>query len=61
MVRDAVEVPVVGVSKDEVIQALYEMKTGKAPVTSGVSLKVIAASRKEGTRVMIEICQSILD
>ena len=42
---DAVEGPVVCVGREEVLQALNEMKTGKAPGPSEVSLKLIAASR----------------
>ena len=41
---DAVEGPVVWVSREDVLQALNEMKTGKAPSTSEVSLELIAAS-----------------
>ena len=40
---DAVEGPVVCVSREEVLQALREMKTGKAPGPSEVSLRLIAA------------------
>ena len=38
MEGDAVEGPVVCVSREEMLQALSEMKTGKAPGTSEVSL-----------------------
>ena len=41
---DAVEVPVVCVSREEVLQPLNEMKTGKAPGPSEVSIELIAAS-----------------
>ena len=40
----AVESPVVCVSREEVPQALNEMKTGKVPGPSEVSLELIAAS-----------------
>ena len=43
MERDAVEDPVVCVSRVEVFQALNEMKTGKAPGPSDVSLDLIAS------------------
>ena len=56
---------VVCVSREEVLQALNEMKTGKASGLSGlsgllseVSLEMIAASRSVGIHVMAEICQS---
>ena len=42
--EDAVEGPVVCVSREEVLQALNEMKTGKAPGPSEVTLELIAAS-----------------
>ena len=41
---DAVEGAVVCVSREEVLQALDEMKTGRAPGHSEVSLELIAAS-----------------
>ena len=43
------------------LQALNEMKTGKAPGPSEVSLELIAASRGVGIQVMAEICQKVLD
>ena len=47
MEGDAVEGPVDCVSKEEVVQVLMEMKTGKAPGPSDVSLELIAASREK--------------
>ena len=41
---DAVEGPVDYVSRDEVVQALIEMKTGEAPGPSDVSMELFAAS-----------------
>ena len=41
---DAVEGPVVCVSREEVLHALNEMKTGIAPGPSEVLLELIAAS-----------------
>ena len=41
---DAVEGQVVCVSREEVLQAVNEMTTGKAPGPSEVSLELIAAS-----------------
>ena len=54
---DAVEGPVVCVSREEVLQALNKMKTGKALDPSEVSLELIAASGGVGIQVMAEICQ----
>ena len=42
MEGDAVEDPVVCVSREDVLQALNEMKTGKASGPSEVSLELIA-------------------
>ena len=44
MEGDAAEGPVVCVSREEVLQALNEMKKGKDPGPSEVSLELIAAS-----------------
>ena len=44
MEGDAVEGPVVCVSREEALQASNEMKTGKAPGPSEVSLELIAAN-----------------
>ena len=55
---DAVEGPVVGVGKEEVLQALYEMKTGKCLGPYKISLELIATSGGVGIQVMAEICQS---
>ena len=58
---DAVEGPVVCVSREEVLQALNETKTGIAPGPSKVSLELIAGSGGVGIEVMAEICQKVLD
>ena len=42
------------------LQASDEMKTGKAPGPSEVSLNLIAASGGVGIQVMAEICQRVL-
>ena len=59
--RNAVEGPVVCVSREEVLQASNEMKTGKAPGPSVVSLELIAASGGVGIQVLAEICQKVID
>ena len=43
------------------LQALNEMKTGKAPGPSDVSLELIAASKEVGIQMMAEICWKVLD
>ena len=54
---DEVEVPVVCESREEVLQALNEMKTGQALGSSEASMELIAASGGVGIQVMAEICQ----
>ena len=49
MEGDAVE----GVGRGEMLQALNEMKTGKAPGHSDVSLEMIAAIGGVGIQVMV--------
>ena len=53
---DAVEGPVGCVGREEVLQALNEMKTGRALGPSEVSLELIAASVEVGIEVITEIC-----
>ena len=45
---DALEGPVVCVNREEMLQVLNEMKTGKAPGHSEVSPELIAASGGDG-------------
>ena len=52
---DAVEGSVHYVSREEVLEALNEMKTGKATGPSQVSLKLIAASGGVGIQVIAEM------
>ena len=49
---DAVECPVVCVSREEVLQVLNELNAGKAPGPSEVSMDLIAASGGVGIQVM---------
>ena len=58
---DAVECSVDCVRREEVLQALHKMKTGKAPGPSDVSLELIAVSREVGILVMTEMCKKVLD
>ena len=52
---------VVCVSREDVLQALYEVKTGKAPGPSEVSQELIAAIGGVGIEMMAEICKKVLD
>ena len=56
-----VEGPVECVSKEEVVKAIKDMKTGKAAGPSDVSVELIAASGELGVNVMRELCQGILE
>ena len=58
---DAVEGPVVCVNSEKMLQALNEVKTGKAPGPSEVSLELIAANGGVGIQVISEICPKVLD
>ena len=58
---NAVEGPVVCVSRVGMLQALNEMKTRKAHGPSEVSLELIAASGGVAIQVMAEICQKVED
>ena len=55
---DSVEGPVVCVSREEVLQALNEMQTGKALARSDVPLEQVVASGVIGIQMMAELCQS---
>ena len=57
----AVEGPVVCVSREEVLQALNEMRTGKAPGPFEVSLDLIAASGGLVIPMIAEISQKVVD
>ena len=57
---DSVEGPVDCVHREEVLQALTEMNTAKAPGLSQVSLELFAASWGVGIQAMTEISQKVL-
>ena len=59
--RDAVEGPVICLSREEVLPTLNEIKAGKAPGPSEVSLELIASSGGVGIQVMAEIFQKVQD
>ena len=61
MEGDTVEGHVVCVSREEVLQALNDIKTGKAPGPSEVTLELIAANWEVGILVMAEICKKVQD
>ena len=46
---------------DEIVEAMQRMKSGKATGTSEVSVEMIVASGEIGVKVMMELCQRVLD
>ena len=58
---DIVEGPVEKVARDKIVEAMQSMKSGKATGTSGVSVEMIVASGEIGVKVMMELCQRVLD
>lgn len=58
---DLVEGPVEGISREEVVKAIKEMKMGKAAGPSEVCVEMIEASGEIGIDVMVELCQRVLD
>ena len=58
---DLVEGPVEKVVRDEIVEAMQSMKSGKTTGTSEVSVEMIVASGEIGVKVMMELCQRVLD
>ena len=58
---DLIEGPVEKVVRNEIVEAIQSMKSGKANGTSEVSVKMIVASGEIGVKVMMELCQRVLD
>ena len=58
---DLVEGPVEKMARNEIVEAIQSMKSGKATGTSEVSVEMIVASREVGVKVMMELCQRVLD
>ena len=58
---DLVEGPVKKVVRNEIVEATQSMKSGKATGTSEVSVEMIVASGEIGVKVMMELCQSVLN
>ena len=58
---DVVEGPVEKVARNEIVEAMQRMKSGKATGPSEVSVEMIVASCKIGVKVMMELCQRVLD
>ena len=58
---DVVEGPVEKVARNEIVEAMQRMKSGKVTGPSEVSVEMIVASGKIGVKVMMELCQRVLD
>ena len=58
---DLVEGPVEKVACNEIVEAIQSMKSGKTTGTSEVSVEMIVASGEIGVKVMMELCQHVLD
>ena len=58
---DLVEGPVEKVARNEIVEAIQGMKSGKATGSSEVSVEMIVASGEIGVKVMMELCQRVLD
>ena len=58
---DVVERPVEKVARNEIVEAMQNMKSGKATRPSEMSVKMIVASGKIGIKVMMELCHRVLD
>ena len=58
---DLVERAVEKVVRDEIVEAMQSMKSGKATGTSEVSVEMIVVSGEIGVKVMMELCQRVLD
>ena len=49
------------VARNEIVEAMKKMKLGKATGPSEVNVKMIVASGKIGVKVVMELCQRVLD
>ena len=58
---DVMEGPVERVTSKEITEAMQKMKSGKAAGLSEVSVEMIRASGDVGIKVMMDLCQRVLD
>ena len=58
---DVVVGPVEKVARNEIVEAMQKMKSGKATGPLEVSVEMIAASGKIRIKVMMELCQHVLN
>ena len=48
-------------ARNKVVKAMQKMKSGKATGPSEVSVEMIVASGEIGVKMMMELCQRVLD
>ena len=60
-VTNVAERPIDKVVRNEIVEAMPNMKSEKATGTSEVSVEMIVASGEIGVQVMMELCQRVLD
>ena len=58
---DVVEGPMEKVARNEIVEAIRRMKLGKVIGPFEVSVEMIVASGEIGVKVMMELCQHVLD
>ena len=58
---DVVEGPLEKVARNEIVKAMQRMKSGNATGLIEVSVEMIVVSGEIGMKVMIELCQRVLD
>ena len=58
---DVVEGPVEKVARNKIVEAMQNMKSGKATGPSEVSVEMIVTSSKIGLKLMMELCLQLLD
>ena len=58
---DLVEGPVKKVTRNEIVEAIQSMKSRKATGPSEVSVEMIVESGEIEVKVMMELCQRVLD
>ena len=58
---DVVEGLVEKVARNKIVEAMKTMKSGKATGPYEVSVEMIVASSEIGVKVMMELCQRVLD
>ena len=61
METDVVEGPVKKVARNEIVEAMRKIKLGKVSGLSMVSVEMIVASGELEVKVMMDLCQRVLD